>query len=753
MKKASLNIVLFYLSFLYATNSNDEINNRQGGESFSNATVIFSLPYTDSGTTTGYYNDIPAIESLADYNICNWQGMVVSEGPTIPGTVPGSNLTGLGPDVIYSIELVEDTNLRISLCGSDYDTNLGIFIETNNTYSPVTQVMGSDDYCGDQSEVMCTFPGGETYYIVVTGQDYGFGDYAHGSYTLNISIEDNYFGPYEVGTITEDDGLADGPDHCCGIAYYPLEAEGPLPTVVYIPGYFGTVAENENWGLFLASHGIVTMFVNATWPWYLNEGRSAALLDGVTTIQNENERADSPLFNKIDVNNINLAGFGNGGGGALLVGDLDSSIRSVIALGTYLDADNISQEIVDTEAPILFISSEYDFDVDNDIHTNVFYEYVSENTDKLLYEISGGVHTTFKDPNNNYAMGQKVLHWLEKYSFNDVTNCELLISPSNTASSFSTNIECETISSAPVIDDIADHQTNEDDPLTISISASSQTGSELTYMAESDTSALPVYMIGSSLAVGVQADWNGSANVKIVVTDENNLSDSTSFMITVNPVNDPPQDFGLYSPTIIDTFEVNTSSDATIPFLWENSYDNDSDVLYTLEVTLDYFGDSYTMKYEDLSNPSTNVSTYEYASLMTNQNILSWKLTYVIMATDGEYIVDSEVGEFILVNSTLNIDESLIPSDFKVYTNHPNPFNPTTNIRYDLPYNDFITIQIFDMMGRLVKTLINSSQTAGSKSIQWNATNNQGEVVSAGMYICIIQAGEIRKTIKMVLLK
>ena len=56
-------------------------------------------------------------------------------------------------------------------------------------------------------------------------------------------------------------------------------------------------------------------------------------------------------------------------------------------------------------------------------------------------------------------------------------------------------------------------------------------------------------------------------------------------------------------------------------------------------------------------------------------------------------------------------------------------------------------------MGRVVKTLVNSSQTAGYKSIQWNATNDRNEPVSAGLYLVSIQAGEFRQTKKMVLLK
>jgi flagellar hook assembly protein FlgD len=57
------------------------------------------------------------------------------------------------------------------------------------------------------------------------------------------------------------------------------------------------------------------------------------------------------------------------------------------------------------------------------------------------------------------------------------------------------------------------------------------------------------------------------------------------------------------------------------------------------------------------------------------------------------------------------------------------------------------------MMGRQVKALINGSQTTGYKSIQWNATNNLGEPVSAGMYIYMIQASQFRQARKMVLLK
>jgi len=103
----------------------------------------------------------------------------------------------------------------------------------------------------------------------------------------------------------------------------------------------------------------------------------------------------------------------------------------------------------------------------------------------------------------------------------------------------------------------------------------------------------------------------------------------------------------------------------------------------------------------------------------------------------------------------VNVDnyKVLFPDKLRIYNAYPNPFNPVTSLSYDLPYNSVVKITVHDMMGRVVKTLVNDSQTAGFKSVQWNATNDRNEPVSAGLYLYTIQAGEFRQTKKMVLLK
>ena len=104
-------------------------------------------------------------------------------------------------------------------------------------------------------------------------------------------------------------------------------------------------------------------------------------------------------------------------------------------------------------------------------------------------------------------------------------------------------------------------------------------------------------------------------------------------------------------------------------------------------------------------------------------------------------------------NPLAEIDDSFIPNIFVFHQNYPNPFNPITLLEYDLPKDELVNITIYDMKGRMIKTITNGLKTAGYKSVQWNATNDRNETVSAGVYLYSIQAGEFRQTKKMVLLK
>ena len=108
----------------------------------------------------------------------------------------------------------------------------------------------------------------------------------------------------------------------------------------------------------------------------------------------------------------------------------------------------------------------------------------------------------------------------------------------------------------------------------------------------------------------------------------------------------------------------------------------------------------------------------------------------------------------VVYNAVMDVIEAdNIPSTYSIHQNYPNPFNPMTTINFELPIKEFVNIRIYDLMGRNIRSLINMVQDAGYRSVQWNATNDLGQPVTAGMYIYTIQAGDFRQTKKMLLLK
>ena len=97
--------------------------------------------------------------------------------------------------------------------------------------------------------------------------------------------------------------------------------------------------------------------------------------------------------------------------------------------------------------------------------------------------------------------------------------------------------------------------------------------------------------------------------------------------------------------------------------------------------------------------------------------------------------------------------DSQIPNDFALHENYPNPFNPTTTLRFDLPEISDVNLVIYNMLGQKVRAFNMNSISAGSHSIKWNGTNELGKSVSAGVYLYQLQAKDFVKTRKMVLLK
>lgn len=116
-----------------------------------------------------------------------------------------------------------------------------------------------------------------------------------------------------------------------------------------------------------------------------------------------------------------------------------------------------------------------------------------------------------------------------------------------------------------------------------------------------------------------------------------------------------------------------------------------------------------------------------------------------MLGTDSTIMADASGN--ITINSTTSpvylrtapltgeIDISSIPSSVELFPVYPNPFNPLTNIRYQLNQNGFVTMKIYDVLGRDVKTLVNEFQAAGSYTIRWDGKSNYNVDVNSGVYL------------------
>lgn len=94
------------------------------------------------------------------------------------------------------------------------------------------------------------------------------------------------------------------------------------------------------------------------------------------------------------------------------------------------------------------------------------------------------------------------------------------------------------------------------------------------------------------------------------------------------------------------------------------------------------------------------------------------------------------------------------PLSFSLMQNYPNPFNPATTIGYYLPKTTIVTLKIYDVLGREIKTLVNEKQTGGFKTVVWDGRDNTGVEMASGIYIYWLQADlKLRKAKKMILLR
>lgn len=250
-------------------------------------------------------------------------------------------------------------------------------------------------------------------------------------------------GPFDVERVRERDGLRNGPRYRGATIYHPVKkvaadgVEPPTPparlaSVVLVPGFMASERSMSRWGPFLASHGFVVMTIGTNGFGDNPDARGAALVDGMVTLRAENERAESPLFGRLDPDRIAVGGWSMGGGGAQVAATLDPSIKAVLAFCPWKPRPHLTHDV-----PVFFLGAEKDGPAPVRKHALPHFERLDDTTPKLLYEVRGASHNLPMNP--RYAggdVGRFTLAWLKVFVDGDSAWLPLLQSRPENASRF-----------------------------------------------------------------------------------------------------------------------------------------------------------------------------------------------------------------------------------------------------------------------------------------------------------------------------
>jgi len=113
----------------------------------------------------------------------------------------------------------------------------------------------------------------------------------------------------------------------------------------------------------------------------------------------------------------------------------------------------------------------------------------------------------------------------------------------------------------------------------------------------------------------------------------------------------------------------------------------------------------------------------------------------------------SNVARYVITDVGEDESGNPLPYRFRLSQNYPNPFNPVTTIEYNLPRRSSVKIDVLNLLGQKVRTLVDREKSAGTYSIAWDGTSSTGEAVSTGVYLYRFQADDHVETKKMLLLK
>ncbi|MCF7810784.1 T9SS type A sorting domain-containing protein, partial [bacterium] len=248
-------------------------------------------------------------------------------------------------------------------------------------------------------------------------------------------------------------------------------------------------------------------------------------------------------------------------------------------------------------------------------------------------------------------------------------------------------------------------------------------------------------------------NYNGVDYPIIVSAGDNAATAVDTFMVTVNSINDPPTAFGLVEP-VNNYIAINP----WIVFKWEASVDEveDSTIYYTLTITFDDTTQAPLVK-TGLTVTELIMGRIEMYN-SDDSTFTGEDTTYAewsIEATDGEANITSSQTFTLIIPPVGVIEEEpeLPPTSLKLGPVYPNPFNDQTRIEYELPWDGLVEVVVYDLAGRVVKTLVNDNMTVGRYTARWDGYNEYGKRSAAGLYLCRLKVGDSDRMVQIILLR
>jgi hypothetical protein len=314
------------------------------------------------------------------------------------------------------------------------------------------------------------------------------------------------------------------------------------------------------------------------------------------------------------------------------------------------------------------------------------------------------------------------------------------------------------VSLPPVLSSISDVTIGEDSTTIVFASATDADNDPLTYSATADTSAISFQVSNDTVTVKPLINWNGSSVVTVAVTD-GYTSVEQSFTLTVTAAPDPPGAFAWTDPSTENDSIMVTSSNGSDNFSigWENSVDPDGDaVTYKLAISHPPHAVP-TIMTQSFSGTFRSFSFAEFIGLWPSSlqmiNRLNYKFDVYAYSGNDSTAITGTRQLFVERSGDLNTESIGIPNSFVLHPNYPNPFNPETQIRFEMPYAGNVDLSIYNLLGMKVRTLYSGQKSAGVFAFKWDGKNDNNQSVSGGVYIYKLQSGQQMQIRKMILLK